>query len=1491
MRLPSLWSVAFLALAAAGLAGCGGGGTKFDVASQDIRVTDPVLPQALSGQTVNYAIPLEGGCGGPYVMSIIAGAMPPGLALDNATLSIKGVILQSGNYSFTLQIDDTGCRPDSSTVQQYTWNVGIGPVTIAVCDPPIIPLGSYSPPNSTPFNDCDGLRTTVYGEFSVFNFTVAGGTPPYTLELVDDPQDALDSNWGLSGMPQGMSIPPSSTSFIGAPQQTGGATPFRMTFKAIDAFGQVGYRKLQWKVDTPPIVVATPVLPDGRCGTAYSQFIQIVDGVPPFEFELVKEVATVCDTCWQSPLAPILTPGTITVNQVTGRSNNKITPSDYPSQGTPGPYGSATAGITPEGVFLREATGLLGGIPRRHGQFTFHVHVFSMLVPNEYGQHAWQTYTPSFANSEPPASGGVAFGFTSLNTWTMENALLGAPLYSTIPELERGVAYNPDGGTPGLSFRAIGGVPKDGYTDGPHFSQISNIDGNLPTQEQVGGYDWTINWNPLSLGTTQPAGTDFAGHTGVLSVTTPSSLVPQGRQVFSITASDQQLPTSSKHSVSTSLAFSVGPDKVVITESTSSLTATGATDAFNDQNQTVRILEPLSTGAVYRNLTNADDLTANGLPNSTAGTALGTILSSVDLMRVSVNPTGWWDDTHGLNASGARPGQHSDMNKSYTYSNSAWQSGANPIPWNPSASAVRLPNATGVTTNRSQGIYASGGRLYAFENSSHVGVFIVREDSKIYLPVVLDKANGWLTLGDGVTSAKGTGHSLSRMCQLTISPDGRFGAMKMKQTLNMNESVTTTSIVLFSLTGERVFDGNTRFHKIIGTGSLSGGSTSTGYGAFLYGSSLALTNSRLYYLCGNYAGNNSGDYAAWAQHAVYAYTLNSGNSAGELLAPNAIAGAWVNNGTLANMMSTPFHKLANATSLQSAASFATGTITFTTVQVPNDDMYMYDGSNLYETALAPMPFRVSKNGTTVAILAGPEVSTSPTLGSVNRMNHYVFTHTSSNTLSQINRLTTVLRHSPQGGGRGYSLARGPSNWRNWGTYTGPTTGFEISDDATKVAVVVNRSPISISPTSTVNWYNYREDIVAFTTTNGWSTVTEVQVTGVEGVGTQLFGGTHIWRFGALVFTADNNGLIFWGGWGAQNQSLSQAYQSSRNWTGTFYSWNFGTSTLRAILPTAAGGGVDSVRSYSTSSVVNPTWSAYNGAAGRIRPLGGFISRNRNFLYVVTLGAVSASDQAQNTLVGVNIRSLNTAQNINGWVDGEGFRVTGQPARRGAIPGYYYTTYYPLEYRLYAPANVDGMGGQVMAKSSGYVFYTTHYQGNGPTQSTSTTSSFSSGTEHPMFWGDYGGQTGQVEGFSADVGGRVYRMSQTSLSQSDSTAGRPMHHLETNDQGTALAFVYDTGNNQNYTYSAETVGLVQGINFDANTGVLLSGKTEWSSTLSGGRVSDAMAIDSTGTKLYVAFGTGDENAKSITEVRYAGTTFSTRAMAGNSRRYNVLHSGR
>jgi hypothetical protein len=1305
MRISTFASALLLVAGTVVLPACGGSGNGFEIQSQDISVTNATLPLALSGHQINHVIPLTGGCGGPYVMAVIAGQLPPGLSLNETNHSIEGVILQPGNFAFTIQIDDTGCTPFATTAQQFSWNIGVGPVVIAACDPPIIPVADYNPANSVPFTDIDGMKTTVYGSFAVFNFTIAGGQGPYVFEIVDDPNDPLDSNWGLLAMPQGMNIPPFSSSFIGAPQQTGGSVPFRFTFRVTDALNGVGYRKLQWKVDTPPIVVATTVLANGKCGTVYSQNVQIVDGVPPFEFELTSFAANNATIVWQSPLAPIINAGAVTTDVNTGRSNIKIGTglpgvSPYPAD-VAGPY----SGIMPEGVYLRESVGTFSGVPRRLGTFTCFMHVFSTSAPNEFGQHLWHTYTTSFANSEPPIVPTPAYAFTSFNTWLVEGVLLPAAPYSTIPEFEIGVPYNPDSGVAGLSLIAGAGVPKDGFTDGPHLTQINNIDGTLPppTQEFAGGYTWSIDWNPLLLGTVAPPGIVLAAHTGVLSVPDPSLLARQSRQVFAFTAQDEQLPTANRHSITGRAAFSVGPDKVVITESSESQTATTGTAGFNNHLQTVRMLEPLSSGSIFRALSNTDDLTATGLPGTTAFANLSDLLTDIDLVRVSINPTGWWDDTHHLNPSGSRPFQHSDMNKSTTYSNMGWQSGTSPLPWNPDASAVDLPAAPSVAANPVLDIYNTGGRLYAFQSATGFGVFIVRSDSNIYVPIAIDYASGYSGFGDGMVEAYGANvHSVTQIAQLTTSPDGRFGAMKLKTNYGtsqaaFDESASTTKIVLFSLTGETPF--GTSAWKIIDTGSDGTGPQ----GVYQYANSLTLTNSYLYYLCGNHLSG----YSSWKEHTIYRYTLTGGAAGGLLLAPNAFT-AWKNDGlSIASMMSTPFQAHESPTQVMNTFGFTGGVGGFLTITVLSTEMYAYDSWNTIECGVAPMPFRVSKDGRGCAILAGQETDNFG--ATVNTMNHHVWLDFNGS----LKQLSTVRRHSPQGGSRGYSLSRGPSAYRHWGTNTGPTTGFEISDDALKVAVVVNRQSTPVDPTSTTNWYNYRQDVLAWTTTNSWGASAEIQVTGTETAALPLFGGTHNWRFGALVFTADSAGLVFWAGYGSQNNGLTPTWQSVRNFSGTMYTYNFGTGALRSVVTTPVGGGAAGIAAYTTGSPVNPTFGSWNGNQGRLRPIGGFISRSRNFLYLTVLSAVSNADPAACTLVGVNIRSLNTATNINGKIDGEAFRVAGQPTQRGFVSVYAYGCYYPLEYRYYAPANNDGCGGQVMAKASGYVFYGSDYQNQAP----------------------------------------------------------------------------------------------------------------------------------------------------------------------------------
>lgn len=1538
MRLSTLALPAVVA-ASLGLAACGGGGHGFRVANQNISVPSSVLPTAVSGQQIDFQIPLDGGCGGPYTMSVIAGQLPPGLTLDNATRSIVGTILQEGNYNFTIQIDDTGCEPFSSVTVAYSWGIAIGPVVIAACDPPFIPNAQYNPPNTTKWPVLEGIRTTVFGAFATFNFTFAGGYPPYNLEVIDDVADPQDTRWipPPGSLPQGMNISNgiAGGSFTGAPQQASGNQPFILTFQVTDSLGNTGIRKVQWKVDTPPIIIATTNLPNGRCGLNYGQTIQIVDGVPPFKFELTSLHQNVLVE--NSPNAPTLDVGTVSV--LSGVSSlRQVAPGCYPPQNAAsGPlYGH----ITPEGVYLKDDAGQFTGVPRRTGTFSWHLHVRSGLVPNEFGQHKWHTYSNvSFAPSEqapinPPQ---VPFAYGSLATWTQAGLLSQPPnALDALPSLEKGSTYNPDGGPAGVSCIALGGVAKDGRLDAPHESEATDVSLGSPvydpafppasTAEFPGSYDWVVDWNPLALGTVAPVGLNFLPETGLFHVPVPANLVPQNFQTIRLTTRDEQLPTPTyPNSITALLQFEIGPDKVIITRSTTAYSGTQSGPGLNDHDQTVEVVEPTVSVVNTRALTNADDLTANGMPTTLSlGAAppvptLSTLLTGIDIMRVTINPTGYWDDTFGLSSQAARPFQHADPNRYYTYGAMSWQSGQSSVfnTWEPNASAVDLPNAIAGTGSvapilnvPASGVFGDGGRLYAFQSSTHFGVFVVRKNGDIYVPVAFNMAaSGFRGFGDGHLQPRNPDiRSHQQMVQMTVSPNGRYAAMKLKTNLNtgqasFQEAASSTRIVLFTLTGENLFDSGaplftpaTKSWKIISTGSAG----NTTDGVFQYAQSLALTDNFLYYLCGNHTSTLS----SWKEHRVYRHGLGSIGTAGAALSPGVV---WTNSGGTTNMLQTPFQL--HDTDIENYVGFVTTfspTFSQTQVNTPftSRDMYLRDGWNAVETGLAPMPFRVSGDGTTCAILAGAE--TNSTNHASNQL-HHVYADISG-TFTKVSDATA--RHSPQGGGRGYSLARGPMNYRHWGSYTGPTTGFEISHDASKIAVVVNRQNSLVNGFSNTNWYNFTQDVIAYTKTGATTWSSPMQVTGIEGAGTPRFSTSYLWRYGSLIFTKNADGLLFWAGYQnwpgtAADVRAQTAYQS-----GTYYSFRFSDSQLRSVFAQADGGPNSGQAVVSVFPITPTPFTTFNPIQGRIKPAGGFISRNRNFAYIMTFAAIAPSDNTANQLLAIDITDLTLGASLSpGRLKGNGFKVGGQVTRRGfGSEGTYAPTSVfggptsfaqqdPVGY--YAPSNAVGAGEQVMARNSGYVFYASHYQRSGPTNN--TTAQFAQqvpqGPEHPTYYGGEHAWGGHVEGFSSDIAGPVARMTSTSLTGDSVTRG--VHYLEVHESGKSLAYVLDTSGNV-AGLTTEQVGMVQNIGFDAATGAVQAGKLEKilqinAGTNSVGRAGGSMALSVNGRKLYVAFGLSASNEQSKTVYEWStgatsAATWPVRSAPGVAR-FEVLATGR
>ena len=673
-------------------------------------------------------------------------------------------------------------------------------------------------------------------------------------------------------------------------------------------------------------------------------------------------------------------------------------------------------------------------------------------------------------------------------------------------------------------------------------------------------------------------------------------------------------------------------------------------------------------------------------------------------------------------------------------------------------------------------------------------MFIVRNDGSIYVPFAAEKASsaGRGGFGDGIFQNKSDSqqNSILRTVQMTVSPDGKTAAMKLKRSqTNRLELAGDSRIVVFSLTGEKRFSGAT--YEIIDTGV-----SSTGSGRYMPAQSLALTNNHLYYLIGTQTYDY---YQSWSGYYIMRHTVGSG-AAGTMLSG------------LGQSSYTPIQ-----TAFQNWYTYSGYYYSSTSYgYYPHTNYWRQGGANYVENGIAPMPFRVSRNGVACAMLAGPNYTS--TYG-LNVYRNYVYVDYAG---AGAKRVTSTQRHATAGGARGYTLRSGMYNYNNYGSFQGPTTGFEISDDGLKVAFTYLQYTgymyTSQYRNSSSNYHaRYRQDLVVTRSTLGnWDSYSENEVTRYR------FQGNHRWRFGALVFTADNNSLAFWGGagcyYGTYTSSFGYQYHGANAIVGTMYFCpNLASNTVVSTMSSTNGGSTDGIKTYSGSTYVNPSSSiGFINKYGTLRPIGGFLSKNRNFLYLVDLTAVSSSDQTACQLLGWNV-SAATGNTINNHLAGRGFKLTGWPQYRGFIGPYYtYPGYalYASSYS-YAPMGIQGLSQQAMARDSGAVFFGSGYQYT----TGSSTPSYTSG-QGPINttrrYGCYGYGGCGVWGFSADVGGRVYGVHYPSHANTSTSTQELLCYLQTSHAGDRVAWVSCNQYYRHY-YSRERVNVAAGISFDATTG--------------------------------------------------------------------------
>jgi Putative Ig domain len=200
--------------------------------------TNPAITTALGalaggqvGSTYNVTVVTSGGVS-PYTWTVKSGNLPTGLTLGASSGAISGTPTASGNFTFTLQVTDSG----SPTALSAS-----GTFTIDVTAAPGITFTTKS------------LASSVSGDTYAGQVTATGGAGTLTYAVT------------TGSLPAGLSM--AATGAITGKSTAAGTSSFTVT--ASDAYSDSAKQNLAITID-PAISVTMASLPTGYAGTAYT---------------------------------------------------------------------------------------------------------------------------------------------------------------------------------------------------------------------------------------------------------------------------------------------------------------------------------------------------------------------------------------------------------------------------------------------------------------------------------------------------------------------------------------------------------------------------------------------------------------------------------------------------------------------------------------------------------------------------------------------------------------------------------------------------------------------------------------------------------------------------------------------------------------------------------------------------------------------------------------------------------------------------------------------------------------------------------------------------------------------------------------------------------------------------------------------------------------------------------------------------------------------
>ena len=215
-----------------------------------LQITTSSLP-AGQAQAI-YAAQL-GASGGtaPYSWSISSANLPAGLTLSSSG-AISGTPTQSGNFSFSVSVKDSGSSPQTAS-QAFSINIIAATPTLQITTSSL-PAGQVQSPYT-------------------FRLAESGNTEP--------------SSWSVVGgsLPLGLTLNASTGNIAGAPTKAG---TFSVTMQVRDSAApvQTATKAFSMAISASPLQITTGSLPGGAVGVSYGATLAASSGVPPYTWSV-----------------------------------------------------------------------------------------------------------------------------------------------------------------------------------------------------------------------------------------------------------------------------------------------------------------------------------------------------------------------------------------------------------------------------------------------------------------------------------------------------------------------------------------------------------------------------------------------------------------------------------------------------------------------------------------------------------------------------------------------------------------------------------------------------------------------------------------------------------------------------------------------------------------------------------------------------------------------------------------------------------------------------------------------------------------------------------------------------------------------------------------------------------------------------------------------------------------------------------------------------